>query len=607
MTSNVNNRVVGSVLPSPTSCCSKGKEKNKEIEEIIPKESTPATTGSSSSFSPGASLIDAVRKDIARRKAEPHGSHSFSRSISESDLKEKIKESQLCEKYVRSSSAKGKQTRIRSLTSPLKGALSQDHISYALEIYAQKNKELKAANIVKKFFYEEFFKILGIHERIEKSQYVFLKPFLQITNPKEFCKAAKANKKYLFALQTIIGEAELNLIMHSTEKSNLKKWEKFVNDVKYLQQAPLHMVKNVYRSYFDIKSKITEINCIDTRDAFRSFFTTRTPIEQAFTINKQKISCPVFNYTPPSLTLSETESISDIKETNQCMTETECIINFFEWLIERLNSACGRSGKLICREQARLLCIGIIKKEEKEELVILLQGLLDEHGVSRDEEILEVLCALTNLKVKEESPDFLKDFCTWAFANLNKIIRKFKQQEMPIVAREIIDIFIKDHHIKICAIEIPCFRILQACTTNAFFFPSLSLRDDYCPRLFHTDNKLPRIQIFSEDTTSFNITTEPETGKFSVTHIKPHRFIKGAKNSNECYGTMDVFWKLTGKTSLGRKSIQLDKDASYQTLKKTIFSASLKCGNIKLDQSKPISDRLFIMENLNSKIKRSKK
>lgn len=390
-----------------------------------------------------------------------------------------------------------------------------------------------------------------IIKRIEEAQgrdpLPFLAPFAAIRDPKVFLKALrKLPKNQRRTLIEIIGgESALTLLRLCKDKKVHKGWKLHLERLRLLKEASEECEAKIFRfdPDFDKEYPIASVQFNDVRDSFRTFFGSQSDTSEVF-----------FQINDKSLTIPEIDQTSDGQRK----------IDFMEWLIGELSVFLPTPSTLDVKEQARLLCEGTLKTEDKNFLIHKLKTFFTKYQKAD----------ITTLLERIEKEDFPPEFAAWAREHIvnclcheyRSWVRKHKADNLNVsssgskktLSKEVVEKFEKAQNLEVLKRAIPCYGILQSLSFSAYATPSIYIRTLF-PTLFSKIKDQPQMKSFPVDPTRYEISIDSETGQYEATQVKLYRFYYpgDTEAANILLGKVDVLWTVCGNIESEKRMARL--------------------------------------------------
>ena len=391
---------------------------------------------------------------------------------------------------------------------------------------------------------------LRMLEALKNEDYPFLAPFLEIQSPEIFLSSYKILSKIERRIlrEIIGGKPVYSQIKLCLIKKTHKSWSAHLAQAHRLTLA-CAACENLEAIYFppsfDANYPISSIKFNDIRDSFRFFFGSKTDLSQVyFHLNKAPLA-------PPKID-ENTDEASEIQ--------------FMTWLISNLNGALDAASSLSPREQAELVCCGVMQAEERNALKNKLFDFLKKYGRADPATILSQL----------KKNAFSEAFRWWALKKMDEISNENSAQDATEHAADIVKAFARDFDLSVLNREVPCYPILQSLSFSAYNKVPVYLRKKLFPKLFSSVWDQLQMKTFATDPTRYAIAITPDAGTFEATQVKLYRFSK----ADILLGSVELHWTLCGKL----------EDPSR--------TAQLRLRNLQFDSKKSIASRLEIVEML---------
>lgn len=390
-------------------------------------------------------------------------------------------------------------------------------------------------------------KTTSIIHRIREAQSLqelpFLEAFCEMHHPEEFLSAFRklAKKESRILTEIMGGKSACSLLKHCLDKKVHHTWLIHVERTRALEEACRMCEERVvdFEPDFDRQYPISKVKFNDVSDSFRSIFTSKNEGVRLF-----------FKINGAFGTMPELKQDSEAKRKQRLM----------EWLVDRLNQELPVKSSLTSRQQARLLCQGALKEEDKSGLRDQLKKLIGKHGTGGLELILNQL--------KQDKISL--EFCHWVRIKLNGDPVGISENSAP----NLLDKFEEEYHLKLLRKYVPCYPILQSISFSAFSMVPMYIRKSLCPDLFTFVRGQPLMKTFPIDDTRYEISIDQQTGEFEATQIKLYRFYQHGETQSKdmILGRVDVYWTVSGhldaetrKATLALKNLDLDPRESMQS------------------------------------------
>ncbi|MCC5832612.1 MAG: hypothetical protein JJU12_06175 [Chlamydiales bacterium] len=400
-----------------------------------------------------------------------------------------------------------------------------------LEEFAQ-GRESEDPNHLVQEFAKQSVNTTTIIKRIKEvsahSSLSFLEKFSKIKNPKAFIKAVEGLRKEdkVILMNIIGGDTALNLLKNCLDNETQKSWINHLNQTRQLIADCKELERFVisFTSDFDKEHRVSNISHEDVRETFRSLFDSNPDIH-CFKLNEISLTMPKF------------EEGSD----------SERKVTFFEWLIRQISDSLPNKPKLASREQAKLVCEGVLKMKKINSIKEKLDIFLNKRPLTDFQTMLD------HLK-REDLPEYFLD---WAKEKLADFLYIERPQDLEILSREIIARFQKDYTLKFLKSEVPSYTILQSISFSAYFPVPLYLMNNL-PSLFSGGEDLPKMKSFSNDPTRYEFNLDSNVGQFEATQVKLYRFYRRrSDNKTKNLGKVEVCWTVSGNIASKRRSAKL--------------------------------------------------
>lgn len=453
---------------------------------------------------------DEPRKTTHQTALMVMDSPTFRRSVSAIHLRGKEAPSQtrsISQRRLKSNS----QLDNSSLKSPIDW---KKKVDIELHVYVRQkfqNNEFDPGKIVSDFLSVAFKTTTAFKKIAEaKIDHPLIKNLSALDHPKSFLSAYKKLKKKERAyVKMIIGGREEKKPLKLLCKKELHlEWIRFVSqEIKQLEIANKFERQIHYETGFD-ENKISKVWGNDLVDTFRFFHGQKIdPEHWLWKLNGNMLPLPDLG-----------NSEVDKREA------------FTLWLISTMNAVIDHPSALSAEEQTKLLMTTPIIPQKLEFIEKGLKEIIEKNEIAIDkrEEILHQIL---------DGP-FPNSFKKWLESNFLRF------NDVKLSVSLIIKEYLRDYCLRKYVKAVPCIRILQALSFNAYA-PCATKLLQLFPSMMETDPQRPKMKTYSKDFKAFSVTvSQNEEKKFSASQIQQYRFY--LEKIEDPFAYLQVEWKVEG-------------------------------------------------------------